>query len=87
MLAATVIPLETKFEGDLIMKLKKLVILSAVIVPMLLVVSILVSLVFTSYFSVDAHIDWILVVSLTVLFSILVMWHNRRDLKRENKSG
>jgi hypothetical protein len=64
------------------MKLRKLLILLAFLLPISLIIGILTSLIYTSYFHESPEVSWPLALSLAVLMTLFFMWYNRRDLKR-----
>ncbi len=69
------------------MKLKKVLMLLAVLFPLSLIVGMLASLVYTSYSHEGPHIDWVLVLSVGAFISIFFVWYNRRELKGDQKAS
>jgi len=83
----TAIPKDTKFEGDIIVKLKKVLTLLAFLFPIGLIIGILVSFIYSLNYHEDPHVDWLVALSLAVIFSLFFTWYNRRELKGEQKTS
>jgi hypothetical protein len=60
---------------------KKVLIFLAVLVPIALVISVLVSFMYTMNFRESAYVDWPLALTLAAVISLFFTWYNRSDLK------
>lgn len=63
------------------MKLKKVLILLTFLFPISLIIGILVSLIYTSYYHGSPQVNWPIALSLAVLMTIFFTWYNRGELK------
>jgi hypothetical protein len=74
-------------ESEVIMNPRKVLMLLAIFGPIALIVGILASFIYTSYYHGSPEVDWTIALSLTVLMSAFFTWYNRRELKDSRKAS
>ena len=71
----------TKLQGDDNMNPRKVLILLAFLFPISLIIGILISLIYTSYYYESPEVNWPIALSFAVLMTLFFTWYNRSELK------
>jgi flagellar biosynthesis protein FliQ len=68
-------------------KLRKVLIFLAFLLPISLIVGIIVSFMYSVNFQESAHVVWPIALSIAALLSLFFTWYNRHELKGEQKAN